>query len=70
MNDRINKVFSNSNKKLVTFVTGGDPDLTTSSKIIRCLAENGSDLIEIGRVPLSLISHIPLGFHGKYYNDL
>ena len=30
MNDRINKIFSNNSKKLVTFVTGGDPDLKTS----------------------------------------
>ena len=48
MNERINKIFSNNNKKLVTFVTGGDPDLITSSNIIQSLAENGSDLIEIG----------------------
>ena len=48
MSDRINKIFSNNNKKLVTFVTGGDPDLNTSFNIIQSLAENGSDLIEIG----------------------
>ena len=48
MNDRINKIFSNNSKKLATFVTGGDPDLKTSSNIIKSLAENGSDIIEIG----------------------
>ena len=48
MNDRIYKIFSNNNKKLATFVTGGDPDLETSYNIIRSLAENGADLIEIG----------------------
>ena len=48
MNHRINKIFSNHSKKLATFVTGGDPDLKTSSNIIKSLAENGSDIIEIG----------------------
>ena len=48
MNYRINRIFSNNKKKLATFVTGGDPDLKTSSNIIQSLAENGSDLIEIG----------------------
>ena len=48
MNHRINNIFSNNNKKLVTFVTGGDPDLETSKKIIRTIAESGADIIEIG----------------------
>ena len=48
MNDRINNLFKKNNKKLLTFVTGGDPDLKTSLKIIQNLAINGSDLIEIG----------------------
>jgi len=48
MNNRINKLFSNSEKKLITFVTGGDPDLNTSLEVIINLAKNGSDLIEIG----------------------
>ena len=29
MSDRIKKVFSDKKKKLVTFVTGGDPDFIT-----------------------------------------
>ena len=48
MNNRINKLFSNNEKKLITFVTGGDPDLNTSLELITNLAKNGSDLIEIG----------------------
>ena len=48
MNRRINKTFSNDSKKLVTFVTGGDPDLETSKKIIKTIAKNGADIIEIG----------------------
>jgi len=48
MNNRINKLFSNNEKKLITFVTGGDPDLKTSLELITNLPKNGSDLIEIG----------------------
>ena len=33
MNKRIKKVFENEQKKLVTFVTGCDPDFDTSKKI-------------------------------------
>ena len=33
---------------MVTFVTGGDPNLETSKKIIKTLAKNGADIIEIG----------------------
>ena len=48
MNYRINKVFSSNEKKLVTFVTGGDPDLETSKKIINTIAKSGADIVEIG----------------------
>ena len=48
MNDRIRKIFSNNKKKLITFVTGGDPDFETSNKIIENLADSGADIIEIG----------------------
>jgi len=48
MNDKINKLFSNNKKKLITFVTGGDPDFSTSNKIIENLANSGADIIEIG----------------------
>ena len=35
-------------KKLVTFVTGGDPDIDTSLKVIKTIINNGADIIEIG----------------------
>ena len=35
-------------KKLVTFITGGDPDFETSNKIIEILIKNNVDIIEIG----------------------
>ena len=38
MNSRINKIFSSNEKKLLTFVTGGDPDLETSKKIVNTIA--------------------------------
>ncbi|MGZ9087026.1 MAG: tryptophan synthase subunit alpha, partial [Rhodoplanes sp.] len=33
---------------LVTFVTAGDPDLSTSMEILRRLPSAGADLIELG----------------------
>jgi len=45
---RIKKVFLNKKKKLVTFITGGDPNMKISEKILFSLAENGADIIEIG----------------------
>jgi tryptophan synthase alpha chain len=48
MNNRINNIFSNNKKKLITFVTGGDPNFSISNKIIKSLAKSGADIIEIG----------------------
>ena len=48
MNKRINKVFSIKTKKLVTFVTGGDPNYKSSLKIVYELINSGADIIEIG----------------------
>ena len=48
MSERINKVFSDKNKKLVTFITGGDPDQITSQYILEKIILNGADIIEIG----------------------
>ena len=36
------------NKKLITFTTGGDPDLETSFQIINTIINNNIDIIEIG----------------------
>ena len=48
MSNRIKKVFEKKGKKLVTFTTGGDPDLDTSLKILKTIIANGIDIIEIG----------------------
>ena len=48
MSKRIEKVFSDNKKKLVTFITGGDPNKQTSEEILNTIIKNGSDIIEIG----------------------
>ena len=48
MSRRISKVFANKSKKLVTFVTGGDPDLLTSEEVLKTIIKNETDIIEIG----------------------
>ena len=48
MSERIKKTFENKNKKLVTFTTGGDPDLETSFEILKKIINNKIDIIEIG----------------------
>ena len=48
MSKRIDKVFTNKKKKLITFVTGGDPDQSTSQKILNEIINSGADIIEIG----------------------
>ncbi len=39
-------------KAFIPFLTGGDPDIETTEKLIRAMADAGADLIEIG-VPFS-----------------
>ena len=48
MSERIKKKFETKGKKLVTFTTGGDPDLDTSLEILETIINNGIDIIEIG----------------------
>ena len=48
---RIQNAF-NAGKVFVPFITGGDPDLATTEKLILKMAENGADIIEIG-IPFS-----------------
>ena len=48
MTNLISECFKNQDKKLITFVTGGDPDFETSNKIIQNIVENDVDIIEIG----------------------
>ena len=50
--DRFQELKQKSQCALVPFITAGDPDLDTTAKAIRVLAENGADLIELG-VPYS-----------------
>ena len=48
---RIADAFQNG-KAFIPFVTCGDPDLETTAAIVRAMAENGADLIELG-IPFS-----------------
>jgi tryptophan synthase alpha chain len=48
MSERIKKKFETKGKKLVTFTTGGDPNLNTSLEILKTIIHNGIDIIEIG----------------------
>ncbi len=47
----IRKAFENG-KAFIPFITCGDPDLDTTKAIVRAMAENGADLIELG-IPFS-----------------
>jgi tryptophan synthase alpha chain len=44
----LNALKEHGDKALITFVTAGDPDLTTSEQIVHTLIEAGVDLIELG----------------------
>ena len=48
MTKLISQAFKDKKKKLVTFVTGGDPDIDTSLEIIETIINNGVDILEIG----------------------
>jgi tryptophan synthase alpha chain len=48
---RITDAFA-GHKALVVFLTGGDPDIATTERLILAMADEGADLIEIG-VPFS-----------------
>ncbi|MGN0345792.1 MAG: tryptophan synthase subunit alpha [Lachnospiraceae bacterium] len=48
---RISNAFQNK-KAFIAFITGGDPDLETTEKLIYAMEEAGADLIEIG-IPFS-----------------
>jgi len=49
--NRIAKAFEGK-KAFIAFITGGDPDIETTEKLIVALAESGVDIIEIG-IPFS-----------------
>ena len=48
MTNLISQIFKDNKKKLITFITGGDPDLNTSLEIIKTIINNRADIIEIG----------------------
>lgn len=48
---RINEAFANG-KAFIPFITCGDPDLDTTKEIVKNMAANGADLIELG-IPFS-----------------
>lgn len=49
--NNIKNAFANG-KAFIPFITCGDPDLDTTKEIIRAMAANGADLIELG-IPFS-----------------
>jgi len=49
--NRIERAFTQG-KAFIPFITGGDPDLETTEKLLRALHEAGADAIEIG-IPFS-----------------
>jgi tryptophan synthase alpha chain len=48
---RITEAFK-GHKAFIAFITGGDPDIETTEKLVSAMAEAGADLIEIG-IPFS-----------------
>ncbi len=49
--DKIARAFENK-KALIAFITGGDPDIKTTERLIPAMAKAGADIIEIG-IPFS-----------------
>jgi tryptophan synthase alpha chain len=53
---RISNVFEKlkqkNEKALIPFITAGDPDSDTTDQLLKCLVDNGADIIELG-VPFS-----------------
>ena len=50
--DRFKSLQANAQCALIPFITAGDPDLETTAKALKVLAQNGADIIELG-VPYS-----------------
>ncbi|MCP4714848.1 MAG: tryptophan synthase subunit alpha [Deltaproteobacteria bacterium] len=53
---RIQRLFENlkqqNEKALIPYITAGDPDIATTEALLKCLVDNGADMIELG-VPFS-----------------
>ena len=52
MSERIRKIFETKGKKLITFTTGGDPDLNTSFEILETIINNGIDTVSYTHLTL------------------
>ena len=52
MNSRIEMAFKKNGKTFMPFITGGDPDIETTEKLLYALYEAGANVIEIG-IPFS-----------------
>lgn len=52
IHDRFKQLHKQGHKALVTFITAGDPDLTTTAALLPRMAEAGADIIELG-IPFS-----------------
>ena len=52
IHDRFKQLHKLGDKALVTFITAGDPDLTTTAALLPRMAEAGADIIELG-IPFS-----------------
>mgnify|MGYP001812461679 CR=1 FL=1 len=50
--DRFKSLQADTQCALIPFITAGDPDLETTAKALKVLAQNGADIIELG-VPYS-----------------
>ena len=48
---KITQAFAN-NKAFIPFITCGDPDLTTTHKLVKAAVDNGADIIQLG-IPFS-----------------
>ena len=48
MSDILSNSFKKEGKKLVTFITGGDPNFETSNQILKIIINNNIDIVEIG----------------------
>ena len=56
--DYIREAFKDG-KAFIPFITCGDPDLETTEKIVRSMAENGADLIDPAPPRPTLPDHFP-----------
>ncbi|MBQ7666355.1 MAG: tryptophan synthase subunit alpha [Synergistaceae bacterium] len=49
---KIFQAFKNHNKAFIPYISCGDPDIETTKELVRVMADNGADIIELG-IPFS-----------------